>query len=71
MKITLPEMSSEYNDERGVGLFVHVERVRHLGAHARKSDFSTEEAKAFLLLYGEELLDHMRKSVAKFVADKL
>jgi hypothetical protein len=48
-----------------------LDRLRALGRLTRKEEFSTEEAKALLLLYREQLEGVMVEAVRKFLKEKL
>lgn len=48
-----------------------VERLRVLGKLTRKEEFTTEEAKAFLLLYREALESEINETIRVFLKKKL
>ncbi len=48
-----------------------LDRLRALGRLTRKEKFSTEEAKALLLLYREQLEDVMTEAVRQFLRERL
>jgi hypothetical protein len=52
---------------------VTVDRVRRIATTVRKSGagFSSEEAEAFLLLYGEQLQALLNSTVKDFIKEKL
>lgn len=51
---------------------VSVERLRLLGSKIRKdSEFTSEDAKAFLQLYGEQLKSKMEQTLKDFLQEKL
>ena len=50
---------------------VSPERIRQLSSGAKHSQATTEEAKAFLLLYKTQLQDALSDAVKKFVQVKL
>jgi hypothetical protein len=47
------------------------DRIRSLGKTARGKEFTTEEAKAFLLLYREQLEGEITATVRGFIKKKL
>jgi hypothetical protein len=59
----------------GVGVQYDVSRLRLLGKLIRKQsgvpEFTSEQARAFLLLHGEELQDRLDKTVREFLKEKL
>ncbi len=57
--------------ERYVMVEFDLDRLQALGRLTRKEKFSTEEAKALLLLYREQLEDVMTEAVRQFLREKL
>jgi hypothetical protein len=59
----------------GIQFLLDLSRIRQLGALVRKprgiSEFTSEEARAFLLLHGVELQDRLNKTVRDFMKEKL
>ena len=57
----------------GVRANFALDRIRLLATALRrdKGGFSTEQARAFLLLYGEELQDAIDKTVREFLKEKV
>lgn len=59
----------------GIEVKYDVNRVRLLGRLVRKQkgvgEFSSEEARAFILLYGKELQDRLDQTVRQFLEEKL
>jgi hypothetical protein len=48
-----------------------VSRVRQIASQVTKREFSSSEAEAFLLLYGEQLETKLFATVKQFLSDKL
>jgi hypothetical protein len=60
------------NDEPQLAISVTINKIRLLGATIRKAEgFTSEQAKAFITLYGSELNDRLEKSVREFLAEKI
>jgi hypothetical protein len=67
------QQSPEPLPTSGVRVEFSIDRLRGLGAIARKNKggFTSEQVKAFLALYDEELNDLLNQTVRKFVEEKL
>ena len=61
--------------DKGFEFIRDLGRVRSLGAIVRRqkgvSEFTSEEARAFLLLHGKELEDRLDKTLREFMKEKL
>lgn len=69
-----PGNSPEEVEFEGVRFQYDLTRIRLLGGKARESrgdDFTTDKARAFLLLHGQELQDKIDQTVRKFLEEKL
>lgn len=69
-----PGNSPKETSFEGIRLQYDLNRVRLLGGKARQSrgdDFTSEKARAFLLLHGQELQDKIDKTVREFLEEKL
>lgn len=55
----------------GVKVELPTSKIRLLASTVRKSEFSTEQTKAFLSLYGEVLEERINKTIRDFIAEKL
>jgi hypothetical protein len=55
----------------GVRASYDLQRIRLLCSAVRREDFSTEKARALLLLHGQELQEKIDASVRQFIEEKL
>jgi hypothetical protein len=59
----------------GIRFLLDLGRIRQIGVLIRKQkgipEFTTEEARAFMLLHGTELEDRLNKTVRDFMKEKL
>lgn len=54
-----------------INITVDVRRVRNLAKSVRGTGFTTQQAQAFLALYGDDLTDYLLKRLAAFVRGRL
>lgn len=57
--------------DQNIEFVVSPERIRQLSSGAKHSQATTEEARAFMLLYRTQLQDALSDAVKKFVQTKM
>jgi hypothetical protein len=74
MRLFLVQKTKDKLVPEGVGVRYSLDKLRLLATAVRKaraSEFSTEQTRAFLPPYGEELQERLNKAVRGFLQEKL
>jgi hypothetical protein len=65
------EQEVEGNKFQGVQFQLTLDMLRRLGAEIIKGEFTTEQAKAFVLLHGQEFQAKLNSQAKLFIREKL
>jgi hypothetical protein len=57
--------------DEGIALNLSLGNIRSLGALIRKGQFSSDDARAFVKLYGQDLKDFLNRQVREYMEQKL